>query len=114
MDREIAQKIFHGEAEDGFISDREAMYGLQTQRYDKKGRRLSKDGSLEDPEEAKEAKKEQEEEAAVSNCYECSNCGFTLFVAEGRESKFFGTDFKCPECGAPKSKFKARDDFGED
>jgi len=34
-------------------------------------------------------------------------------VAEGRESKFFGSDFKCPECGAPKEKFQARDDFGE-
>ncbi|KAL7569085.1 hypothetical protein ACA910_016923 [Epithemia clementina (nom. ined.)] len=113
LDRETAQRIFDEEAEDGFISAREAMYGLQTQKYDKKGRRITKDGKVADPEEAKEAEQEKEQES-VSNAYECSQCGFTLFVAKGRESKFYGNDFKCPECGAPKDKFEARDDFGED
>ncbi|CAN0341550.1 unnamed protein product [Ectocarpus sp. 8 AP-2014] len=28
-----------------------------------------------------------------------------MFVAKGREFKFFGDDFKCPECGAGKNKF---------
>lgn len=113
LDRETAQRIFDDEAKEGFISAREAMYGLQTQKYDKQGRRISKDDTLEDPDEAaKEAAKEKEQEA-VSNVYECLQCGFTLFVAEGRESKFFGADFKCPQCGAPKENFEARDDFGE-
>jgi len=39
--------------------------------------------------------------------YECQyeGCGYTLFPAAGRESKFFGDDFKCPQCGADKSHF---------
>lgn len=36
---------------------------------------------------------------------ECGECGYTLFIAAGREGKFFGDTYKCPECGAPKSKF---------
>jgi len=34
--------------------------------------------------------------------YECTQCGMTLFVAKGREFKFFGDDFKCGQCGAGK------------
>lgn len=30
---------------------------------------------------------------------------YTMFVAKGREFKFFGDGFKCPECGAGKNKF---------
>ena len=37
--------------------------------------------------------------------YECQQCGFTLFVAKGREFKFFGDDFKCGSCGAGKEFF---------
>ena len=32
---------------------------------------------------------------------ECEECGYTLFIAAGREGKFFGDSYKCPECGAP-------------
>jgi len=39
---------------------------------------------------------------------ECSQCSYTLFVAKGREAKFFGPSFKCPECGAAKETFKTR------
>lgn len=114
LDKETAQRVFDDEAEEGFVTDRETMYGGQTTKYDSKGRILDKDGKIADPEEAAAAEKEVEEEEAVSNVYECSECGYTLFVAQGRESKFYGSDFKCPECGAPKEKFEARDDFGED
>jgi hypothetical protein len=41
-----------------------------------------------------------------SHEYECTKCGFTLFVAKGREFKFFGDNFKCTGCGADKSAFK--------
>ncbi len=44
----------------------------------------------------------------LSLAHECSQCGYTLFVAPGRESKFFGDDFTCPECGSDKSKFHTR------
>ncbi len=43
-----------------------------------------------------------------SLAHECSQCGYTMFVAAGRESKFFGDDFTCPECGSDKSKFNTR------
>ena len=88
------------------------MYGGQTTKYDKKGRIIDKDGKLANPEEADDDDKAGGEET-VSNVYECSECGYTLFVAQGRESKFYGSDFKCPECGAPKEKFKARDSLDD-
>jgi len=39
--------------------------------------------------------------------YECTECGYVMFPAKGREFKFFGDDFKCPTpgCGADKSAF---------
>jgi len=37
--------------------------------------------------------------------YECTKCGYTLFPASGRESKFFGAGFSCPQCGAGKDEF---------
>ena len=41
----------------------------------------------------------------TSHAYECSECGYTIFPAAGREFKFYGADFVCPACGAPKEKF---------
>jgi rubrerythrin len=113
LDRATAERIFKEEAKEGFVTDREAMYGLQTQKYDKKGHRIDKEGKLENPEESVKDDDKPGDDGPVSNVYECSQCGFTLFVAQGRESKFFGQDFKCPECGAPKDKFKAREDLDE-
>jgi rubredoxin len=55
---------------------------------------------------------EEEPEAAPSvpaKAYECGGCGYTMFVAPGREFKFYGDDFKCPECGAEKSQFTERE-----
>ena len=105
LDKETATRIFEEEAKEGFVSDREAMYGGQTQKYDKKGHRIDPDGKLENPEEAADDDGEDSDEGA-SNVYECSECGYTLFIAKGREFKFYGDDFKCPECGAEKDKFK--------
>lgn len=39
------------------------------------------------------------------HAYQCSDCGYTLFPAAGREFKFYGDDFVCPACGAPKDRF---------
>lgn len=39
------------------------------------------------------------------HAYQCTVCGYTLFPAAGREFKFYGDDFVCPACGAPKDKF---------
>jgi len=37
--------------------------------------------------------------------FECTSCGYILFPAAGREFKFFGDDFTCPQCGADKDAF---------
>lgn len=37
--------------------------------------------------------------------YECTKCGYVLFPAAGREFKFFGAGFSCPQCGAGKEDF---------
>lgn len=39
------------------------------------------------------------------HAYQCTQCGYTMFPAAGREFKFYGDDFVCPSCGAPKEKF---------
>ena len=110
LDKDTATRIFEEEAEEGFVSAREQMYGSQSQKYDAKGRPIDSEGKLTDPEDAAAAEEEEEEdELPASNVYECGECGYTLFIAKGREFKFYGDDFKCPECGAPKDKFEARD-----
>lgn len=38
---------------------------------------------------------------------------YKMFVARGREFKFFGDNFKCPECGAGKNKF-TEGEMGDD
>jgi len=56
-----------------------------------------------------EVEKPKDEPKADSDApheYECTQCGFTLFVAKGREFKFFGENFKCGTCGAGKEFFK--------
>ncbi|KAG5185572.1 hypothetical protein JKP88DRAFT_194413 [Tribonema minus] len=47
-------------------------------------------------------------EEGTARAFECGSCGYTLYVAKGREWKFFGDDFKCPECGASKGKFQEK------
>lgn len=42
---------------------------------------------------------------AAVHAFQCGDCGYTLFPAAGREFKFYGDDFVCPTCGAPKDKF---------
>lgn len=107
LDKEAATRIFEEEAEDGFLSEREKMYGGQSRKYDKSGNLVDKDGKSLDPDAAK--KVEEEVKTPDSNVYECSECGYTLFIAKGREFKFYGEGFTCPECGAGKDKFEAKD-----
>jgi rubrerythrin len=113
LNKDVAERIWNDAKEEGFVSDRETMYGGQTRKYDKKGRQIDDEGKLANLEEADDDD-EGDFDDAVSNVYECGNCGYTLFVAQGRESKFYGEGFKCPECGAPKKDFKARDDVDDE
>lgn len=45
------------------------------------------------------------ERATGTHEYECTKCGYVMFPAAGREFKFYGDDFKCPNCGADKDAF---------
>ena len=109
LDKETATTIFEEVAKVGFMSDREAKYGkAYSIKYDDKGRKLDDKGDLKNPEEATDDDGD-DDSTTSGNVQECTECGYTLFVAEGRDFKFFGSDFKCPECGAPKDKFKSVD-----
>ena len=111
LDKATAMRIFEAEAEEGFLTDRENMYGGQSRKYDKKGNLLGEDGKLENLSDAEGDQDEIQSSsgAPASNVYSCSECGYTLFIAKGREFKFYGDDFKCPECGAGKDKFNPAD-----
>mmetsp|Transcript_12830 Transcript_12830/g.24084 ORF Transcript_12830/g.24084 Transcript_12830/m.24084 type:complete len:483 (-) Transcript_12830:1401-2849(-) len=109
LDKETAMKIFKEVAGEGFLTQREAKYATKQQKFDAKGRKIDDDGKMENPEEADKEKDDADVTSASGNVQECSECGFTLFVAAGRDSKFFNSGFKCPECGASKDKFKSPD-----
>jgi rubrerythrin len=109
LDKDIATQIFEAESGEGFKTEREIMYGGQSRKYDKKGNILDVEGKIADPENAIGEADDDDDALPASNVYECGECGYTLFIAKGREFKFFGDDFKCPECGAAKDKFNARD-----
>lgn len=120
LPKDHATRIYEEEKKIGFLTDREQMYGGQTRKYDKKGRQVDgKTGKLTNPEEGGGFDDDDtnddtnDDNGVISNVYECGNCGFTMFVAQGRESKFFGANFKCPECGAPKSDFIAKDQMDD-
>jgi len=106
LDKETATEIYNEEAKGGFISEREKLYGGQSQKYDEKGNKVDKEGNLVDPE---NAIGDDEPEMPASNVMECMECSYTLFIAKGREAKFFGDNFKCPECGAGKDRFEPKD-----
>jgi len=106
-----AQAVFDEEEKKDFVTDREEMYGGQKLNYDKDGNLITKKGKKVDPEDAVED--DDEELEATSNVFECQKCSYTIFIAEGRESKFYGAGFTCPECGAGKDEFKAPIDDDE-
>jgi len=51
---------------------------------------------------------------ALVHAYQCGDCGYTIYPAAGREFKFFGSDFVCPACGAPKDRFSDVNTVRED
>lgn len=111
LKKEMAVEIFMEVQEDGFKSEREAKYASLEAgtTFDKNGRRVDADGKLEDGTEAKDDDDDEEgegdDDSPTGSVYECGDCGFTMFIAEGRDFKFFGDDFKCSECGAGKDQF---------
>jgi len=113
LEKEKAFEIWDAVVEDGFKSEREAKYASLEEgtTFDKKGRRISAEGKLEDGTDAEDDEDndndddEGGDDSPTGSVYECGECGFTLFIAEGRDFKFFGDNFKCSECGAGKDSF---------
>lgn len=99
LDKEVATEIWSEVAKEGFVSSREAKYGITArQKYDDKGRKIDEKNQLTNPEEADQDDDEDDEDIPSGNVMSCSECGYTLFIAKGRDFKFFGSGFRCPEC----------------
>jgi rubredoxin len=116
LTKESATRIFKEEADTGFELDRVTMYKGQTTKYDRKGNIISKDEAAKAAEKGDDSTGVDNSEdlpMPTSNVMVCGNCGFTLFIAKGREAKFFGPGFKCPECGASKDQFAPPEDDEE-
>ena len=101
LDKEKATEIWNEVRGENFITSVQAKYGTAHNRDDDKGRKIDGKGELVNPEEAVD----DDDNASTGNVFECSKCGFTLFIAEGRDFKFYGDDFKCPECRSHKDEF---------
>ena len=113
LDEETATRIYEEVKKEGFLTGKEAKYGSANVKYDDKGNRLDKSGKPVDTEDGSpkgdSTAKDSKKDSASGSVYECGECGFTLFIAQGRDFRFFGEDFKCPECGAAKDKFVSVD-----
>lgn len=112
LTKEKAQSIFDELEEEDFISSTKKLYGGSRQKYDSKGRKVDDDGNLIDEKDKEQAEREGDtgdSSEGGTNVFECGECGYTLFVAQGREFKFFPESFTCPECGATKDKFNKRE-----
>lgn len=131
LDRETAERIFEETKELGFLSRKELW---EKEKRDERMAKaaeeerlrqdlrdsIDKDGNLIQPgDEVDEDMKITDEDLKRGDDYEddddspvipgakeCGNCGYTLFIAEGREGKFFSSGFTCPECGAGRDQFK--------
>lgn len=108
LTKERAQEVFDEEAELGFVSAMETKYSRANLKYDAKGKRLDPSTGKADVGEGGESDDSDDDDEEVKNVYECGECSYTLFIAKGRNEKFFGSGFVCPECGAPKDKFVGR------
>lgn len=131
LDKETATKIFEETKALGFLSRdelwkkeeedmaRAAFEAEERARQDLRDS-IDKDGNLIDPnddidpdkritdEDLNKYKDDEDDDdsAGPPGAKECGNCGYTLFIAKGREGKFFSSSFKCPECGAARDQFK--------
>ena len=131
LDKETAERIFEETKELGFLSRKElwqkeeddiarAQYEAEEKARQDLRNSIDKDGNLIKPgDEIDEDKKitdedlnqdydEDEDDSGPTSggAKECGNCGYTMFIAAGREGRFFSSGFTCPECGAGRDQFK--------
>jgi rubredoxin len=131
LDKETATRIFEETKKLGFLSRQElfekdaadmkkAALDEEKRLKDDLVNSIDKDGNLIDPDDevdpdklinpddlGKELDDEEDDDAPSSGgAKECGKCGYTMFIAKGREGKFFSSGFKCPQCGASRDEFK--------
>jgi len=109
LTQEKAEEIFTELAKDGFKSKRELENSMARLSYDSKGRRVLPSGELVDPLDYDDDDDDDDDGGATASAYECTECGYTMFPAKGREFKFMPAGFTCPDCGCGKDKFNARE-----
>lgn len=131
LDKETATRIFEETKKLGFLSRQELFLkdeaDMKQAALDEEKRlkddlvnSIDKDGNLIDPDDevdpdklinpddlGKELDDDDNDDAPSSGgAKECGKCGYTMFIAKGREGKFFSSGFKCPQCGASRDEFK--------
>lgn len=134
LDKETAEGIFEETKALGFLSRKELWEKEENDiaraefEAEEKARQdlinsIDKDGNLIDPdddidpdkmitdEDLNKYKDDEEDDdgddgPATGGAKECGNCGYTMFIAAGREKRFFSSAFVCPECGAGRDQFK--------
>jgi len=110
LDKGTATRIFEETKELGFLSREELMEkerrdDLAEDEPDDSWKALvDKDGNVVGEVEEEDVSGDSAPSGSVK---ECGNCGYTLFIAPGRDSKFFQSSFVCPECGAGRDQFKS-------
>lgn len=112
LTQEKAQSIYDVLEDEGFKSSVQKIYGGAGQKYSSKGKKIDKDDKLIDEKDIEENGGDDDssdDAEGDTTVQECGECGYTLFVAKGREFKFFGEGFTCPECGCGKDKFNKRE-----
>ena len=131
LDKETATSIFEETKRLGFLSrqelfekDEQDMRDAAREEEQKLKQDLinsiDKDGNLIDPDSDvdpdkliteedldKEIEDDDDDDAPASGgAKECGNCGYTMFIAKGREGRFFSSGFTCPQCGVGRDQFK--------
>jgi rubredoxin len=131
LDKEAATRIFEETKKLGFLSRQELFEKDKKDMMkavmdeEKKVREdlissIDKDGNLIDPDSDVDPDKlinpddldkdieedDSDDDVTSGGAKECGKCGYTMFIAKGREGRFFSSGFTCPQCGAGRDQFK--------
>jgi len=131
LDKEKAESIFEETKALGFLSRKDLWKkeeeDIAREQFEAEERArqdlinsIDKDGNLIDPDadidpdkmiKPEDLNREDEDDEgddspSTGGAKECGNCGYTMFIAKGREGKFFSSGFTCPQCGAARDQFK--------
>jgi len=132
LEKETATRIFEDTRDTGFLNRQELwekeerdkareQWEAEERKKEELRNLIDKDGNIIDPDSEIDPDKKITDEdlnkaddddntgdsSPISGgAKECTKCGYTMFIAAGREGKFFASGFTCPECGAGRDQFK--------